>query len=740
MQTKKEEESSEKKLKEYDMSFFSFFKKTVKEILLMGGLLIVLLLLLLVASKSTTAIYINCYQESANISNQTGIDGNCNLSYTGNYQYNSFWGSTITDLIDGNWSTFGQDQSPGSDNALINITYIKPIYSSQGSIWTIHNVFRGLVNFTIPSDCWNYNNTYVYFRILSATNTVPPGNSGSIYYCYNSTWKEIYNNASGNGGESATYEEAIYWNTSTIIINNIKAYTKFNNQEITGNFKINGTTFTTNYFLENEGYYNFSFNNTSYHQKDLIKYINDPFEGSINISNVTNSNIIFTVIDNDTGSAVSSPTINVSYDGISETTSSYTTFNVTQNLTYTVTFSKTGYKTRIVNITPTNQSYPYSINLSPSNKVYVTIRDDTTSSIIAQLIYVYFQNNASLFNYNTTTGYLNATNITSGDYTISFITANGNYTTRSYEATIDEDTSPSITARLLLNSSATQIGIYTKKTTYEQLGNVLVTVQKQYSGGSYATIQQVVTDVNGYGLLSITNGETYRIILSADGYATKQFEITFYNANSPYTWLISESTEGPYINYLDGVQYYFSPNTTQIDQGLTNFSITTYNASFSVSWTSVNTNGTITNVSGSPGGSTASNQVNLSNYIGVYPVIFSFNYLDPNTNTYKTINIPINYFVGNYTYFDNNIKDSLEDLKNEIEGDEDVSGGIWLVILALFITIAGIVTVMQLSGNTTAGVVVGFGFSIFFAVIGWLSPIMIAAQGIILVMILFIQR
>jgi hypothetical protein len=42
-----------------------------------------------------------CFQESANVSNQTGLDGNCGLNYSGNY---NFWDESSIGYISINYT------------------------------------------------------------------------------------------------------------------------------------------------------------------------------------------------------------------------------------------------------------------------------------------------------------------------------------------------------------------------------------------------------------------------------------------------------------------------------------------------------------------------------------------------------------------------------------------------------------------------------------------------------------
>jgi len=107
-----------------------------------------------------------CYQESANTSNQTGIDGNCGLIYNGSY--------AITN---------------GASNGFFYINYTKPLTASyEDNIWVIAtgNITTPSQNITLPSTC--FNGDKLQLRLYS-TNT---GSNASYGQCYNSSqWQNI---------------------------------------------------------------------------------------------------------------------------------------------------------------------------------------------------------------------------------------------------------------------------------------------------------------------------------------------------------------------------------------------------------------------------------------------------------------------------------------------------------------------------------------------------------------------
>lgn len=162
--------------------------------------------IVLVSAASTS-----CYQESVNTSNQTGVDGSCSQSYTGNYSFtNSSAGNMIfkNNTFDGNFSTSGQ---PGDDGtAWVLVNYTKPAGALSSSLWNLCANTTGscnAINYSIPSNCWDYAPNSIYFRIELLQ---PPAGSGKVNAtCYDGGWNDIYfRSASGTG---KMWEDAMWW-------------------------------------------------------------------------------------------------------------------------------------------------------------------------------------------------------------------------------------------------------------------------------------------------------------------------------------------------------------------------------------------------------------------------------------------------------------------------------------------------------------------------------------------------
>ena len=115
-----------------------------------------------------------CYQESANTTNQTGIDDSCGLSYSGTY-----------DL----------------ENNYLYINYLKPENVSSAE-WRVKHGRLGESNNTIPISCLNYNEDTLFLRFFSDWSP----SVGSYGQCFNGSWNTITSiSTQGEGDTCQTF-------------------------------------------------------------------------------------------------------------------------------------------------------------------------------------------------------------------------------------------------------------------------------------------------------------------------------------------------------------------------------------------------------------------------------------------------------------------------------------------------------------------------------------------------------
>jgi len=166
-------------------------------------------------SNGTSFSSSTCYQEHANITNQSGTDGSCNLNYTGTYANDSGWEFGVTktfpNTIDGSWSTYGSGQGV---TAYGWVNYTKPTISNSSqlsALWQIKTYESGMLNVSIPTNC-----TEQSVLILQFQSKIEGGlDDGVLYYCYDgSGWYKIYNQTT-SPSSNRVYEEGIFWNITS---------------------------------------------------------------------------------------------------------------------------------------------------------------------------------------------------------------------------------------------------------------------------------------------------------------------------------------------------------------------------------------------------------------------------------------------------------------------------------------------------------------------------------------------
>jgi len=138
-----------------------------------------------------------CYQESANVTNQSGVDDSCNLDYSGAY-------NIANNVNDGSFSTYEYGSSSSFE-----VNYTKPLYATTNSRWVTKRQYVGSNDsYSIPVGCFDYSDKLIFKHAYFETG---PFNKGSILSCYNGTeWENITIDGGGEVGV-AFYEEAMNW-------------------------------------------------------------------------------------------------------------------------------------------------------------------------------------------------------------------------------------------------------------------------------------------------------------------------------------------------------------------------------------------------------------------------------------------------------------------------------------------------------------------------------------------------
>jgi hypothetical protein len=184
----------------------------------------------------------SCYQESANTSNQTGIDGSCGIIYNGSYYVANSW-TNAGNFYDGNWSSYAVGVT--APYAYIYINYTKPTGANQTTTkWQTYDGHYVQRNLTININCWSLQPLR-----LRAEHWDPGGMYYPSWQCYNgSAWVKLgdYGGGDNNNGR-LFYEEAMIWNVvgEDIQLNQYNCTNDMQYYDAPGVWDINCSVYTT---------------------------------------------------------------------------------------------------------------------------------------------------------------------------------------------------------------------------------------------------------------------------------------------------------------------------------------------------------------------------------------------------------------------------------------------------------------------------------------------------------------
>jgi hypothetical protein len=528
----------------------------------------------------------------------------------------------------------------------------------------------------------------------------------------------------------------ITWNNSfpTTLLANISYY---NVTLLNDDFSINRTIIDNNglnlsywwlVYPENLSLGEYYFQVTAVDTNNLTA---DSF-ASINITRDAELNVSVVDIHNNSIFIASNLTINWSGNSQSnETLTGNISLDVVRGVEYEFYVDADGYAFRIINHTVSDTAYDnVTLELYPTNSITFNIFNALTlAALNGTNVTIDMEAGVVTYNFTTDTGYLFVENITEGFYTIIFSAEN--FSTSTYFLTMTNRTTQTLNA--YLTPDAVDIGVYVKDGAEEPVVGALFTLQRPING-SYVTVGQGIADVIGYILFELQEGALHLGTISAEGFATRQFNFTPYFANQPYTFKLSPNTTTIFYDFNNYIVYSYTPEDNDLETITYNFTFTTTSktggvGSNSILWTAMNCNGSISNVSGSPSGTTITQEVDLSGTAtltceywfrvdGFEPVYF--------TNVYNTFN----YTGGNYT-----LPTALD------RAGDDIDSHAWNGLLALLITFAFAFLAFEVSkGDQAVTTIAAFGTQLYFAIIGWLPLVMVSITVFIAALLFFNER
>lgn len=354
----------------------------------------------------------------------------------------------------------------------------------------------------------------------------------------------------------------------------------------------------------------------------------------------------------------------------------------------------------------TTAAYSKTFDLYSNNSILITIRSEETDQLITDNVTVILSGGLIYDTYYTSTGYLFLENITDGNYSIRFSSAN--YTLRDYSVTVADRSTQQLIAYLSGGSDVVTFTIFDDDTSSTIEGATIT--QQRLVNGSWTVIGIKNSDVSGRAQFSYTIGIKYRFSVAASGYTSKVFELdpviyTSYNIRINKILQIEED-----IGYFDVSFYYFPTRFIANENNSFTFSISSPGGSlqsygFTLTYPGGSQSGTGTN---SYGSTTTVYDFNITGATSESRVVLTYWYdsvFGDNKTYTKTFNIEGTSSAG-----------TIYDIKNNGFGLGTIDK---ILIATLFIIIfAGLLT---LYGNALLGAMGALILIGFFIIIGFLS-------------------
>lgn len=283
--------------------------------------------------------------------------------------------------------------------------------------------------------------------------------------------------------------------------------------------------------------------------------------------------------------------------------------------------SNPAYAVAYVNVTTSlgRDSENVTATTGRANSISFTVYNEKTNTlIIDNNISIGLTGSAPLVQYNASTlnGTLQMFDLLPNVYVISAGSTDNDYQTKQYIVTLPSGGNEHLNV-YLLNSSVGSYVTFSILNNYNQLmPNVNVAVTRQINN-SFLTVEQRTTDVVGSARFFMDVTVTYKLLINAAGYTTR--EVVVMPTSTTYSITLSPTATVNYTTIYNQMSYSTSPGSL-LNNSVNTFTFTTSSATGQLQYygQSFDFNGTTysTTISGSPAGGTISQPINLSNATG----------------------------------------------------------------------------------------------------------------------------
>lgn len=494
-----------------------------------------------------SSLDISCYQESVNISNQLGTDGNCGLNYTGNW-YSDVVSlpPTLPDPLDSFDGNYSSPQPHYAANKFFSINYTKPNGFNASIVkWKIGWINDTTANYqnlslNITSNCIKQNKLMLYYDI---NNWIPGVTAHDTFYCYNGTDYQILLDSTKNYW-GYFYDEGITWKIPFYENNQSFNQTLFSssNQNFNINFSID-SDFTLNSI-------NFIYNGTYYNASSIISYGSGNYVANkqLIVPLVTGNYTFYWQINSSDGNSYNSTINSQVINNLNISTDCSLGFNV-------INISNLDEE----NFSSVSGTVEYVLNLL-SNNNQITSTNGTATGY----------NFSLCSNSNLSNSYLNY------NLQLRYYDLAGNYLYKTYNIQNSQISNLPIIINLyyLTKSIGTQFKINYVDFNYLTYPGAVIQIQRQYlATNTYNTVEIPSIDNNGqvigsfnannirYKLIVINNGvilDTFNDIFpSCQNIVLGQCELSLRgsqtatpNSNGDFTYTLNKTSNSLILTYI----------------------------------------------------------------------------------------------------------------------------------------------------------------------------------------------
>ena len=352
------------------------------------------------------------------------------------------------------------------------------------------------------------------------------------------------------------------------------------------------TNTTTMY--PNAGVQNLTRNVAGYYPNTQEVNITPLFNGTLNFTDFVDSTLNITATNLKNGSSVSDFTIflddlDSSFNQTIVADGTEINKDLISGKNYSLFFTKTGFENKNVSLSNFS-SQNYTFNVYEANSINITIRKESDLSLVLDTVTIRFSDeNETITNYNTNTGYKYLSGFSPANYTISFISAN--YSTRTVNVNFDNNYQD-LTVYLIASGSSNTIFTFQDRDDGSRIEGVTLSVQKLINT-TWTLVESLTSDITGRTSFDYSTDVAYRFIATKENYLDKNWTLDPILFDS-YIIKLDKNFDLEDNSDFNGITVYFVPKTFKEDTNTSiNFTFSNpdadfVNYGFNATWDGVN--------------------------------------------------------------------------------------------------------------------------------------------------------